>query len=143
MNTLFRHKALLIKLLISFSIIGLLAMRMNMAELKNITGQIHVEAWITALVLIFIQILALSYRWLLLLNVNGRKINYADSIRITLASLLANYLFITSIGGIVVRVILAIQHGVSLIKSIAATTLDRVMTVIGLLILAVLFVPVL
>ena len=118
-------------------------MRMNPGELKKIADQIYVEAWLAALFFLFVQILALSWRWLLLINVNGRKMNYGDSIRITLASLLANYLFITSIGGIIVRVALAMQHGVSWIKAIAATTLDRLMTVIGLLILAVIFLPVL
>lgn len=143
MTRILRKNSLPIKIFISLAIVALLATRMNFGELKNMLGHIHIEAWFIALGLIFFQILALSYRWLLLMNVHDKKMDYNDSLRITLASLLANYLFITSVGGIVVRVALAVQHGVSLIQSIAATTLDRFMTLLALLILTILFLPVL
>lgn len=143
MSSLLKYRSLIIKALISVLIIGVLAARMNSGELKNMAGQVYLGAWGFALLLLFAQILALSWRWELLINVNGRKMDYIDSLRVTLASLLANYLFITSIGGIVVRVALAMQHGVSFVKSVAATTLDRVMTMAALLVLGAIFLPVL
>ena len=93
--------------------------------------------------LIFVQILALSYRWFLLINARQRRITYRNAVRVTLASLIANYLFITSIGGIVVRIALSVQSGFSLLRSIAATALDRLMTLGALLILTAVFLPVL
>lgn len=143
MPKVLKQNSLLIKLLISLAIIAALAFRMDLATLKDLMGHIHVESWLLALFLIFFQILALSYRWLLLMNVHGEKMDYSNSLRITLASMIANYLFITSVGGIIVRVALAIQHGISWVHAIAATTLDRIMTLLALLILAVLFLPVL
>ena len=140
---LLKTKSFLVKAALSAIIIGVMAMRLDMNEAHEVFHHIYPQAWLLALALIFLQILALSYRWLLLINVDGKKMDYAGSVRITLASLLANYLFITSIGGIIVRVALAVQQDVSLVKAIAATTLDRLMTVVGLLILTIIFLPVL
>ncbi len=143
MTRLLKKRAFLIKALISLAIIVVLAMRMDMSTLKDVIGHVHVEYWLIALALMFLQILALALRWSLLINVHGHKMDYGDSVRITLASLLANYLFITSIGGIIVRVALAVQHGISWVQSIAATTLDRLMTLAALLILTIVFLPIL
>ncbi|GJL84462.1 MAG: hypothetical protein DHS20C02_02370 [Micavibrio sp.] len=143
MTQMLKQKAFLIKALISLAIIAVLVMRMDITTIKDLVGHIHVEYWLVALFLMFVQILALALRWSLLINVHGHKMDYSDSLRITLASLLANYLFITSIGGIIVRVALAIQHGISWVQSIAATTLDRLMTLAALLILTVVFLPIL
>lgn len=137
-----KQNSLPIKLVLSGLIVVLLAMRMNFHEFEKMAGQIHVGSWAMAFALIFLQILFLSWRWLLLLNVNNRRVDYGDSLRIVLVSFLANYLFITSIGGVVVRVSMAMQEGVSLVKALAATALDRLLTMIALLILAVVFLPV-
>ena len=61
--------------------------------------------------------------------------------KITLASLLANVLFITSISGLVVRVGLTMHHGVGLAKTVCAAITDRLMTLVALVIMAALFVP--
>lgn len=143
MSRFYNNKTILLKVLISLAIVAVLALRMDPKEISNLTKHMYASAWLVAAGLIVIQILAISYRWLLLANVNGRKMDYPDSVRITLASLLANYLFITSVGGIIVRVVLAMQHGISLVKAIAATALDRLMTLLAMVILAVVFLPVL
>ena len=91
---------------------------------------------------IFIQIFALSYRWFLLINAHERRITYRNSVRVTLASMIANYLFITSVGGIVMRIAMRVQSGNSLVRSIAATVLDRGMTLLALLLLTLAFLPI-
>ncbi len=143
MHRLLKKRTFVVKALISLGVMSVLLLRMDMGSLKDLITGIHTEYWVIALTLMFVQILALALRWSLLINVHGQRMNYADSLRVTLASQLANYLFITSIGGIVVRVALAIQHGISWVQSIAATALDRLMTLAALLILTTLFLPIL
>lgn len=143
MLDLLKKNALPAKIALSAGIVVLLAMRMNLSEFGKIIGEIHIWSWGAALALIFLQILFLSYRWSLLLNVNSKKVEYTDSLRIVLVSFLANYLFITSIGGVVVRISMAMQEGVSLVKALAATALDRLLTMVALLVLSVVFLPIL
>lgn len=138
-----KNNNLLIKIFISMAIMGLLALRIDFHNLNNIIGDIQISVWAIALLLIFLQILALSWRWALLINAREKRISYRGAIRVTLASLIANYLFITSVGGIVVRIALSMKSGISFIHSLAATALDRAMTLGALLILAALFLPVL
>ncbi|MCB9983369.1 MAG: flippase-like domain-containing protein [Rhodospirillales bacterium] len=137
-----QHK-LLIKIVISLAIMALLAMRMDLGALGEHIGDIQGPVWLVAALMIFVQIIALAYRWFLLINAHEHRITYHNAMRVTLASMIANYLFITSIGGIIVRVAMSVQSGISLVRSIAATALDRVMTLLALLILTALFLPVL
>lgn len=143
MIEILKKNSLLIKMILSGLIVSLLFLRMDFGTFEKVAGQIHVSSWALAFVLVFFQILFLSYRWLLLLNVNGRRVDYTDALRIILVSFLANYLFITSIGGVIVRISMAVQEGVSLVKALAATALDRLLTMVALLILAVIFLPIL
>jgi len=137
-----RHK-LAIKILVSLGIIGLLGMRMDTHNAAELISKIHRNVWLIAAGMIFVQILSLSYRWFLLINAHEKRITYRNAVRVTIASQIANYLFITSIGGIVVRIALSVQSGFSVMRSIAATALDRIMTLAALLILTALFLPVL
>lgn len=143
MSRLLKYSGLLQKLFVSALIMVALAMSMDVSKLFSSLSEIHASAWIVATAFIFVQILALSYRWLTLINVYGNKISFGYAIKVNLASTLANYLFITSIGGIIARVAMSVKGGISLMRSIAATGLDRLFTLLGLVILTVLFLPVL
>ncbi|MEM7650731.1 MAG: lysylphosphatidylglycerol synthase transmembrane domain-containing protein [Pseudomonadota bacterium] len=143
MKEFYNQNKLAIKVFISLAIMGLLMLRMDLPRLGQSIGEIHQNIWFAAAFMIFVQIFALSYRWLLLINAHEKRISYRNAVRVTLASQIANYLFITSIGGIVVRVAMSVQSGFSLMRSVAATALDRGMTLLALLILTALFLPVL
>ncbi len=143
MTKILKNNSFLIKAMISAALVLLISYHMDVNKLMLLVGQVHIDAWFAALLCIFLQILVLSYRWNLFINVNQKQMTYMVSLRITLVSFLANYLFITSVGGIIVRIFLSVQHGVSLIKSIAATALDRAMTFVALIIIAALFLPIL
>ena len=143
MKDFYNQHKLSIKIVVSLAIMALLAMRMDISALGEHVGHIQGSIWLLAAGMIFVQILALSYRWFLLINAHESRITYRNAVRVTLASMIANYLFITSIGGIIVRVAMSVQSGISLVRSIAATALDRVMTLLALLILTALFLPVL
>ena len=143
MKEFYERHNLAIKIAVSVAVMALLIMRMDMKSAGEYITHVSLFTWIAAAGLIFIQIFALAYRWFLLINAHENRITYRNSIRVTLASMIANYLFITSVGGIIVRVAMSVQSGISLIRSIAATALDRIMTLGALLILTIVFLPVL
>ena len=142
MNLFVQHSNILKKVAISAVIMAVLFLSMDFSKFTASVGRIHIDAWILALSFIYFQILALSVRWYLLINVYGKKIDFPYAVNVNLMSLIANYLFITSVGGIVVRVAMSVKSGVSLIRSIAATGLDRFFTLLALILLAVIFLPV-
>ena len=138
-----KEHSLLIKIAVSLAIVIILGLQIDAESLRNTLHQIKLEAWLVALGFIFVQIFTLSYRWMLLVNAQKQKMNYIAALKITLASTIANYILITTVGGVIVRVALAMKHGVSLVHAVAAATLDRLMTVLALLVLSVVFLPIL
>lgn len=122
-------------------VIAVLITRMDSDVIGDISHYIHAGAWGYALVLMILQILGLTLRWHYLINLTDNKTSYMTSLRITLAGLLANFLFITSISGIFVRIALIIQQGISMTRAICATITDRLMTLAALIILSALCLP--
>lgn len=138
----FLEKNQIFKILISIAILSAIFLSMDMSKFSLSLESIHFDAWLIALGLIYLQVLALSYRWLKLINVYERKISFGYALKVNVASLVANYLFITSIGGIIVRVYMSVKSGVSLARSIAATGLDRLFTLFTLIFLSICFLPI-
>lgn len=130
-----------LKVVISLGILALLLFRMDTQALKEAANMVHASAWMYAVIFMLAQLLLLSLRWMFLINIGRYRMNYPESLQVTLASFIANILFITTIGGIVVRVAMAFQYGASLFKSIFATAMDRLMTLAALLLLSAIFLP--
>ena len=101
---------LLIKIALSVAILGVLYFRMDQNALKDMVQHMKASAWLYATVFIVIQLALISLRWMLLINIGHRRMNYTDSLQVTLTSLLANMLFFTSLGGVFVRIALALQR---------------------------------
>lgn len=138
-----KNSAFIIKLMLSLGLLGIFALRMDMATIHDVIDHISASAWIYATLLILGQFCFLSKRWQILLNIGRRHLTFADSAKITLASMLANLLLITSVGGVFVRIAMAVQHGAHLLKAFIATAADRVMTLVALVLLSAFFLPVL
>jgi len=130
-----------VRLIISALIIAVLIQRMNKDVFIETLSSIHLSTWALAIALLMAQIAALTLRWADLLNLGQHKISYFSSLRMNIASLLANTLLITSIGGLVVKVGLAVQAGVPVIRGISAAVTDRLMTLAALVALAALAMP--
>ncbi|MGQ0527658.1 MAG: lysylphosphatidylglycerol synthase transmembrane domain-containing protein [Alphaproteobacteria bacterium] len=124
---------------LSAGILLVLILRVDYTAMQSMMHRIDITTWGLAFVFIFAQILALSVRWNLLVNVEETRMDFMTSLRITLVSFLANYLFITSAGGIVARIALSVNHGISLVKSVVITLIDRLMTLFALGVLALIF----
>lgn len=136
----FKKYLLPIKILAALAIFALLSVRMDWSMMGELAQNIDVRHTGAALVLIILQLGMLAYRWQIFMNAEKRLVNYWQSLNIIVASQLAN-LFITSVGGIVVRIALAQYYGLTLLKSLCAAVTDRFMTLLAIIVFAVLFLP--
>jgi uncharacterized protein (TIRG00374 family) len=137
----FKRLTLPLKFILSVSILAAIALRLDQGQLEDMVDHFRPVAWLYAIVFITAQCLLLSLRWQFLLNIGKRHVNFTQSVQVNLVSQLANLVFIASIGGVVARVALSIQHGASFFKSLIATVFDRFMSLSALLVLAALFLP--
>lgn len=137
-----QHKSL-VKFCMVVGIFTLIAMRIDWHDVENLAANIKGGFFSIALILMIVQVLMLALRWMYFMNAEERLVNYDEALNITVASQIANFLFITSVGGVVVRLFLARHFGLSLLKSICAVVTDRFMTLIAILSFAVLFLPIL
>jgi len=132
-----------VKIALSAGIVALLLSRMDLSAIGEQLKQVQAIGLFWGGAFILAQIGLLAWRWMDLINIDheDRALTYKESLKITLASLLANVLFITSISGLVVRVGLTVHRGINLTKSICAAITDRLMTLMALAVLAAIFVP--
>ncbi len=133
-----------IKIVISVSILFALFFRIDKTTehfWDDFTQYFHASAWLYATLFILIQMVLLSLRWQYLLNIGKKHLNFMDALHVNLTSQLANLIFITSVGGILVRIALSVQHGATIFKSLIATVFDRLMTLSALLVFSTLFLP--
>ena len=133
-----------LKLLISLSILVAIVFHMDQDKrniIGNLTAHFEMSAWLYAIMFMLLQFVLLSFRWEMLLNIGKRHLDLVETIQINLTSQLANLVFIASIGGMLARIALSVQHGASLFKSLIATIFDRMMTLSALIVLAALFMP--
>ncbi|HEY0901963.1 MAG TPA: lysylphosphatidylglycerol synthase transmembrane domain-containing protein [Micavibrio sp.] len=134
---------IMVKIAISVGIVALLLTRMDWLTILSKLEEVRIEGMIWGGVFVLGQIALLSWRWADLVNIDqdSPHMTYFTALKITLTSLLANALFITSIGGFVARVGLTLHHGVAFIKTLCAALTDRLMTLTALAMTATLFLP--
>ncbi len=130
-----------LKVFISLGIMAFVFLRLDLKEFKEVVSQIDITFWGYAIVLTLAQFFLLSLRWQILINIGQYRMNYLQSLQVTLASFLANTLFIATISGIAVRIALALQYGSSVFKAIFATGIDRFLTLFALTIFSSIFTP--
>lgn len=136
--------SLFIKLFISLSILAVIVLRLYQGKqdiFEDLAAHFQISAWGYATLFMLAQLILLSFRWEMLLNIGKHDITFVKTLQINLTSQLANLVFITSIGGMVARIALTVQQGASLFKSLIATFFDRLMTLSTLVVLAAAFLP--
>ncbi len=129
------------KYIVSLSLLVFLLAHLDFIILLEKAGSISVSLLFISLALILCQIFFLNIRWHILLNIGAHNIPFKISGLINIAGYLANILFITSVGGIIVKSGLAVRHGLSLTQAAFATLLDRLMTLGALIVLSALGLP--
>ncbi len=132
---------LIAKMAISLSILTVLMMRMDGDVVRDFIAHFQASSWLYAIAFMVVQFVLLSVRWMLLINIGKKHLTYVSTLQINLTSQLANLVFITSIGGILARLVLSVKHGASIFKTLVATVFDRLMTMGALVLLSALFLP--
>lgn len=118
-----------LKLAISIGLLIYVFMRIGRPNISDIITNFHPLVWSAAVCLILGQLFLLSYRWHLLINIGRQTMSFWQSLQLSLASVLANTIFVSGISGVGMRIAMALYHGASLFKSLIATVLDRLLSV--------------
>lgn len=137
-----QHKKIL-KTLIGICILALIALQLDWQHLEQLTLSIDICYFIVALFLMTGQVFALGLRWKILMNAEEDLVTYKESLNINVASQIANFLFITSVGGILLKLLLARHYGMSILKSLCAVVADKMMSIFAIFAFAIIFLPVL
>ena len=137
----FKNLNLPFKIIVSFSILAMLVIRMDGDVIEELANHFKASAWLYATLFMVMQFVLLSLRWEMLINIGKRHLNFKESLQINLTSQLANLILITSIGGMLARIALSVQQGASFFKTLIATLFDRLMTLSALIVLSALFIP--
>ena len=133
--------AIFFKIMISIMLLAFIAIQINWGD---VGGSIeHISGWVLggSFLCLVLQTLVLGGRWHLIVNTGRVRMSYRKSLEVTFAALIANLLFLTSISGLAVRIALTVRHKISLLFALGASLIDRLMTVLALLILAAIFMP--
>jgi glycosyltransferase 2 family protein len=128
-----------VKLCISIILIILIFNRVDLDKLEDLVSQVQWTTWFFPIIFMFVQILLLTRRWQWVINLNEKKVDYMGSLKITIASLIANILFISSVSGVAVKIWLTSRSGFPIVRSICAAIADRMLTLLALVILAITF----
>lgn len=132
-----------VKAAIALGILALIGLRIDWHHIEQLALSINICYFLLALFFMLVQVFALSLRWQILMNAEDDLVNYRESLNINVASQIANFLFITSVGGIVLKLFLARHYGMSILKSLCAVVADKMMSVFAIFAFATLFLPVL
>lgn len=136
-----KKRHLIAKLILSVLTLSFVYSQMDLNELSQHFVTVKPLVWIMASLFMIIQICLISLRWQYLININRQRLNYMDSLKISCLSNLANVFFITSIGGVLIRIGMATQYGISFLRSLAATLVDRVFSLLMLIFLSFVSIP--
>lgn len=133
--------SLIVKVVTSLALLTLIATQVSWKDFTLSVLSPPLFVIVGAFAMLTFQTLALSLRWYLIVNTGRKRMPYKNALQITFAALIANFLFLTSISGLAVRIALTIRQNVSVLFSISASLIDRLMTVFALIILAAIFMP--
>jgi glycosyltransferase 2 family protein len=131
------RNALLIGLKVALPtlLLWLVLRKLDFAKLLAIASQVNAFAIVCALLLITLQNLLAAFRWWYILRRMNVRIRPGDALRFLYVSVFVNQVLPSSVGGDAVRMILAIRGGISTGNALKSVFLDRVLTMMGLLVL--------
>lgn len=134
-------KKSVIRGIFSLCLVAIILMQLDLNLLMRTTSDIRADLFICAIGLLIMQIIFLSLRWHVYLNAGRAKIPFKTSLFINIAGYFANIIFIASVGSILAKSGLAVRHGIPLVNAVFATILDRIMTLIILILFSAAAIP--
>lgn len=135
------NKKKLLQIGLTLLILGFLLAKTGVTDLVQIMQQAASPYLFLATIFFVFQALFLSLRWQRIVNDGIRRLTFTDALKMTAASSLANALLFTSLSGILVRIGMTMQKGLSAIKASYLSVADRLLTLMALLLIGVFFLP--
>lgn len=133
--------SILWRYVLPLTLIVLMVSQLDMDDLWDQIRHVNAVYWLVAMLCIFVQNLLNTWRWQMLMNLQTKRLGYTESVHINFLSQAANYLFIASISGVVVRIAMVMRKGISLGRALGANVVDRVFAIFTLVSMVVISVP--
>lgn len=115
----------LIGLGLAAAIFALIISRLDWEHLANLSQTIDGKLAGAAVSMMVLQIIFLAARWDVLINLDRPMIPATIVYRMCFVSSLTNFVFLTSVSGMALRLALAVQGGVPWVRAVCATLIDR------------------
>lgn len=129
--------ALILKALISGTLLYLVFRGVDTTKLRMILTQAHVNLIVLAVVLYGLGQMLCAYRWKILMSPVGLELTYWRALSFYFLGMFFNLFFPTLIGGDAVKVYYLTREGNDVTRSTTAVLMDRNTGLCGLLLLAV------
>ncbi|MFO7768652.1 MAG: lysylphosphatidylglycerol synthase transmembrane domain-containing protein [bacterium] len=130
-----RRRLALLKLAVTVMVVGVLAWRLDLGESAQLLGRARPGPLVMAVGLLAGSHLAVALAWRVLLEGAGVGLRVERSIRLYYAGLFLNNFFLGSVGGDTYRVLAVRSAAGSGRRALAATLMERVVSVTALLLL--------
>ncbi|MGB5080851.1 MAG: lysylphosphatidylglycerol synthase transmembrane domain-containing protein [Burkholderiales bacterium] len=134
-------KRLLFKLLVSVALIAILLTRIDLADLSRRLASAGMLTLLTGSLCIFVLSFTTALRWNIVLVVFRDALSFTDVWRYTVIGMFFNQLLPSGIGGDGLRMWYLRRDGVPLGTAIGTVVVDRVLGLLGLLLLVILGLP--
>lgn len=126
---------------LALALLAYVLSQQDWGEILAALGRLQAGELAAALALMLISRLSVTGRWHVLLRSGGVKASWAQSLRITFAGLFATNFLPTTVGGDVARLAGAIQYGFGATVSAASLVADRLIGLVGMLLILPLGLP--
>ncbi len=133
--------AVALKSLVSGALIWFLLSGVDLGSAKTRIVEVAPEMLLLATLIFFVQVAIAVFRWRVVLKAIGAPLRFGKAFELTYIGIFFNQTLPSSVGGDAVRIYKAYRGGLSLSASVNGVMLERVATVVGLLLLVVLVLP--
>ncbi|MDA1326933.1 MAG: lysylphosphatidylglycerol synthase transmembrane domain-containing protein [Proteobacteria bacterium] len=125
-----------LKFVFSAAMIWLVAHNIDFDDAIGRFAQLTASAVLLFAALVFVLIVNNTMRWKVVLSAIGASLPFGKAFTLNLIGLFFNQTLPSSVGGDAVRIYLAYKHGLTLTSAINGVMLDRVTSMCGLILLA-------
>jgi len=133
--------SLIAKLLVSLLLVGILLHAADPAPVLDRMTQVNGPGILVVLSLVLFQITLVGWRWQLITRTCGTGLSFRDAQVLTFIGQFFNQTLPSTIGGDVVRVVLATRAGMPVARATSSVLADRVVALLALMLMAAATLP--
>lgn len=141
MRTVVARSSRFLPLALTFAVLAVILYRIDWPHFFDLLAHQSLTLIMLGLACLIGQIIFLAARWDALINITHDHLPIKDTFRMTFISLMSNFVFLTSISGTILRLMMTVQAGVPWVKTLCASLTDRACSLFGLVVLGLLFSP--